>query len=103
MYLCVCPCERPCVCVCVHECVHGSVCVCPCFCVCLCLSVCVHVSVSVSVCVRVFVCYNNGNFSEILRSAHPSGSKKELRVTHFCYLHLRFDSIFTPVNKRFQR
>jgi hypothetical protein len=33
--------------------------------------------------VRVSVCYNNGNFWEILRSAHPSGSKKELRVTSF--------------------
>jgi hypothetical protein len=31
----------------------------------------------------VSVCYNNGNFWEILRSAHPGGSKKELRVTSF--------------------
>jgi hypothetical protein len=41
-----------------------------CSCVCLCVRVCV--------CVRVSVCYNNGNLWEILRSAHPSGSKKEL-------------------------
>jgi hypothetical protein len=34
-------------------------------------------------CERPCVCYNNGNFWEILRSAHPSGSKKELRVTSF--------------------
>jgi hypothetical protein len=68
----------------------------------------------VSVCVRESVCYNNGNFWEILRSAHPSGSKKELRVTsilrsvhpsgskkelrvtHFCYLRLRIHSICNP-------
>jgi hypothetical protein len=35
---------------------------CPCVCECPC----------VSVCVRVSVCYKNGNFWEILRSAHPS-------------------------------
>jgi hypothetical protein len=67
--------------VCVHECVNGSV--------------------SVSACVSV--CYNNDNFWEILCSAHPSGSKKELHVTYFCCLRLRFDSICAPVNKRFQR
>jgi hypothetical protein len=30
----------------------------------------------------VSVCYNSGNFWEILRSAYTSGSKKELRVTN---------------------
>jgi hypothetical protein len=89
-------------------------------------------SAPVCLCVHVAVCYSNGNFWEILRSAHPSSSKKELcvmsfatygfyvlqillltvsmcykfcylqflRVTHFCYL--CFNSICTPVNKRFQ-
>jgi hypothetical protein len=84
---------------------------------CVSLSVCVRVYVSALVCVRVpvsvSVCYNNGNIWEILRSAHPSGSKKDLRVTHFCYLQflrvthfcnfrLRFDCICTPVHKGFQ-
>jgi hypothetical protein len=52
---------------------------------CLCVSLCVPVCPCVWVCARVclFVCHKNGNFSEILRSAHPSGSKKELRVTSF--------------------
>jgi hypothetical protein len=31
----------------------------------------------------MYVCYNNGNFWEILCSVHPSVSKKELRVTSF--------------------
>jgi hypothetical protein len=73
--VCVCPFVRPFVCVCVRACVP--------------------------VCVRVSVCYNNGNFREILRSALPTRSKKELRVTHFCYLHLRSHSICTPTNKCF--
>jgi hypothetical protein len=66
------------------------------------LSVCVPMCVSVCLCVRMSVCYNNCNSWEILRSAHPSGIKKELRVTHFCYLRLHLHSICTPVNKRFQ-
>jgi hypothetical protein len=63
----VCLCERPCGC--------------PCVCVSLCLGMCSCVCVPVFV--RVTVCYNNGNFWEILHSAHPSGSKRELRVTSF--------------------
>jgi hypothetical protein len=67
----------------------ASVSVCPCLCVSVCLCerpcvcVCPCVYVHVCVCVRVSVCYNNGNFWEILRSAHPSGSKKDLRVASF--------------------
>jgi hypothetical protein len=41
------------------------------------------VSVCLGMCLRVSVCYNSGNFWEILRSAHPSGSMTELRVTSF--------------------
>jgi hypothetical protein len=126
-------------------CVHGSVSVCPCFCVCpcqrlcvsmcapVCVSVCVPVRVSLCPCVSVSMYYNDGNFWEILRSANPNGSKKELRVISsatyglyvlqmlllmvstcykFCYLlflrvihfcYLRFHSICTPVYTRFQR
>jgi hypothetical protein len=67
----------------------------------MCLDVCPCVSVCVTVCVHVSVGYNNGNFWEILCSAHPSSSKKELRVTHICYLCLHFHSMCTPINKRF--
>jgi hypothetical protein len=92
---------------CVHVCLFVflcvSVCLCMSMCLCLCVSACLGVCVCLCVCVRVSVCNNNGNIWEILRSAHPSGSKKEIRVTHFCYLSLRFDSICTPVNKRSQR
>jgi hypothetical protein len=49
----------------------------------MCVGVCPCVSVCVLLCVRVSVCYNNGNFWEILCSVHPSGSKKKLRVTSF--------------------
>jgi hypothetical protein len=68
-------CAGDCVCLwlCAPVCVCVSVSVCAPVCVCLCASVCP--------CVYVCV-YNNGNFWEILRSAHPSGSKKELRVTN---------------------
>jgi hypothetical protein len=120
-------CERPCVLVCVCPCVCVSALVrihpCLCLCVSICMPVCVHVS----------VCYNNGNFWETLHLAHPSSTKKELRVTSFatygfcvlqilllmvsmcykfCYLRflcvthfccLCFYSICTPINKCFQR
>jgi hypothetical protein len=43
----------------------------------VCVPVCVRVSVSVRV--RVSECCNNCNFWEILRSAHSSVSKNELR------------------------
>jgi hypothetical protein len=89
----VCICLSVCVCVCVHECVHGFVSVCLRVCPCVRVSVCV--SVWLCLCVRVSVCYNNGNFLEILRLAHPSGSKNELRVTHFCYC-LYVLHIFVP-------
>jgi hypothetical protein len=118
-----------CLYVCVHECVHGSVslclrvcscvhvwvcvwvCLCECPCLCVCLSVRPCVSVWEPVCVRVSMCYNSGNFWEILCSAHRCGSKKELRFTNpvtvcvcykFCYLRLCFEFICTPVNKCFQ-
>jgi hypothetical protein len=86
VFLCVCLCERPCVCPC------ARVCVCACVCARVCLF-CVPVYVRVS----VSVCYNNGNFWEILCSAHPSGSKKKLRVTSFvtydfCYSFFLFTS-----------
>jgi hypothetical protein len=85
----VCVCVTVCLCMCPQVYVHGSV------------SVCVCVSALVSVCVPVFVCVcvsnNNGNFWEILCPAHPSGSKKELLVTHFGYLCLRLYSGLTTL------
>jgi hypothetical protein len=110
--LCLCICVTLCLCVpewkylCVSVCLGVLVCVCLCACVCLC------------VCVRVSVCYNNGKFREILRSAYPSGFKKELRVTKpvtygfyvlqillltvskcYIFFYLRFHSICIAVNK----
>jgi hypothetical protein len=79
--MCVSMCLGVCLCVSMHVCV--------CSCVCMCSRVCVHGSVFLCVCpcaricVSPFVCYNNGNFWEILRSAHPSSSKMELCVTSF--------------------
>jgi hypothetical protein len=99
MSMCLCMCPRVCSWVCVCVCVRVSMCHGERPCVCPCAPVCVFECVPVCFCVSV--CYNNGNFWEILRSAHPSDSKKELRAIRFCYLRLRFDSICTPVNKRF--
>jgi hypothetical protein len=75
----------PCLCVSMFLCVSMCVCLCerPCVSVSVCAHVCVSVCVPLCLCVRVSVCYNNGNFWEILRSAHPSSSKKKLRVTSF--------------------
>jgi hypothetical protein len=104
------------VCVCVHVCVFLCLCVSIWVGVCPCVSVCLCVSECRCLCVRVFgnvweilgSAHPSGSKNElsvtsILRSTHPSGGKKELHVTHFCYLRFRIHSIFTPVNKRFQR
>jgi hypothetical protein len=105
--VCVCPCACLSALVCASMCVSMSVRARVCLFVCLCVSV----YLCLSVCVCVSVCYNNGKFLEILRSAHPSGSKKELRVTSFAtygfnVIHIFvtcLHSICTPENIRFLR
>jgi hypothetical protein len=131
--VCVCPC------LCISVCVSVRLGVCPCtcverpcvclrvpvfLCVCLCVrvSVCPYLRVFVSVCACVSVYYNSGNFSEILSSARPRDSKKELRVinpvtygfyvlqillltvsTCYTFLLLALSFHLYPRNKCFQR
>jgi hypothetical protein len=64
-------------CVLVCPCVPESMC--PCLCVFMGLCLCPHECA----CVYMSVCYNIGNFWEILCSAHPTDSKKELCITSF--------------------
>jgi hypothetical protein len=63
-------------------------------CVCMSLLVCFRVWVCVRPCVSV--CYNNGHFWEILRSAHPSGSKQEVLVIRFATYGFDMLHIFVP-------
>jgi hypothetical protein len=110
VFLCLCLCVSVIVCVsvlCVSVCLGVCPCLCerPCGCTCACVCQCVFLSVCVRPCVRVSLCWNNGNFWEILRSAHPSGVRRNcvlqvlLLTVSACYksCYLRFLCVINSV------
>jgi hypothetical protein len=103
----VCPCVSVSALVCVRVpmsvCVFVSMCAPVCLCVCpyvwVCARVCLFVCLCVSVCLCAITMVISGIY--VLRSAHPSGSKKELRVTNFAtygfyVLHIFVTYTFIP-------